>query len=217
MIATANGGPQASETGKAQSSGGAKPQASGDISRPELSDDVRSGIQNESFDMSTDPSDPWRSIPDFLNLSGTDLERVCHCPHMEDVGTSLSSHQMETTYPASTLADPIGPGSISTPLPSPELGAPHSTILSTDESPRDLNAGSESFCSDPRPSPATPETDKIDPSFSQLGIDFRPPCHPRTESTSYPQFGYAYPFPLSTPLVPLSPVAFPSRTFPLIT
>ena len=116
--------------------------------------------------MSTDPSDPWRSIPDFLNLSGTDLERVCHCPHMEDVGTSLSSHQMETTYPASTLADPIGPGSISTPLPSPELGAPHSTILSTDESPRDLNAGSESFCSDPRPSPATPETDKIDPSFS---------------------------------------------------
>lgn len=164
--------------------------------------------------MSTDPSDPWRSIHDFLNLSGTDLEKVCHCTHMEDVGTSRSSHQMETTYPASTLADSIGPGSISTPLLSPEVGAPPSTIVSTDEFPRDLSAGSESYCSDPRPSPATPETDKIDPSFSQLEIDSKSPCHPRTEPNSYPQLGYAYPFPLSTPLVPLSPVAFPSTTFP---
>ena len=202
--ATANTQPQTPGAGESQTSGGTGPQPSSRNNSPrEPLDDVRPGLEDDYLDMSTDPLDSWRSTPGFLRLSETDLERTCQCSHSEAVSMASSSHQMQESYPALAQPDQIGSEALSTGLPSPDLGSPHSRILLSSASPADLNTGSDSYFFVQRPPPSTPEPSMIDSGTSYHSQNVYPPNS---------QLAYAYPFPYGMPLMPLSPVAHPSMT-----
>ncbi|MCJ1405453.1 hypothetical protein MMC11_008681 [Xylographa trunciseda] len=197
---------RASDTEKPQSSrSSTKRQMSADSIRPEPANEVRSIVQTDQCDI-TDFSDSWRSLPDFLNMPGTELESGCRCSHMNDIGTPSHNHQMETTFSAPSLSDVNLADSNST-LPFPELGTASSTIPSTEVSSPHFHSGPGSYSSERGPSPSTPGTDKTDPKFfASGGLPYQLP----TEPTPYPPFGYPYPFQMGTPAMPMSPFALSS-------
>ncbi|MCJ1389441.1 hypothetical protein MMC18_002298 [Xylographa bjoerkii] len=207
--ATAAAESRASDTERPKSSrSSTKRQVSTEVVRPEPSSEVKPMVQTEPCDI-TDFSDPWRTLPDFLSLPGTELESGCRFSHMTDIGTPSHNHQLETTFSASTLSDADIADSNST-LPFPELRTASSIMPSTEVSSPHFHSGSGSYSSERGPSPSTPGTEKTDPkSFISGG----PPYQLPTEPTPYQPFGYPYPFQIGTPGVPMNPFALSSASF----
>ncbi|MCJ1317820.1 hypothetical protein MMC15_003147 [Xylographa vitiligo] len=176
---------------------GTKRQTSADIIRREPKDEVRPMIQAEQCDL-TDFSDPWRSLPDFLNMPETELASGCRCSN---------NHQMGTTFPAPSLADAALAESSST-LPFPELGTAPSTIPSTEVSSPHFQSGPGSYSSERGPSPSTPEREKTGHRFfTSGGLPYQLP----TDPAPYPSIGYPHPFQMSPSIMPMSPFALSSN------
>ncbi|MCJ1380004.1 hypothetical protein MMC17_003107 [Xylographa soralifera] len=181
-------------------------QISADIVRAEPTNEVRPLIQAEQCDI-TDFSDPWRSLPDFLNMPETELEPGCRCSHMNDMGTPLHNHQMETTFSAPALSD-VALAESNSSLPFPELGTAPSTLPSTEVSSPHFHSGPGSYSSERGRSPSTPGTEKTDHKFFASG---GPPYQLPSNPTPYPPFGYPHPFQISTPAMPMSPFTLSSN------
>ncbi|MCJ1284001.1 hypothetical protein MMC26_003332 [Xylographa opegraphella] len=183
-----------------------KRQTTADITRPEPPKEVRPMVQTEQCDI-TDFSDPWRNLPDFLNMPETELESGCRCSHMNDMGTPSNNHQIDTTFSAPALSDAAIAESNST-LPFPELGTAPSTIPSTEVSSPHFHSGPGSYTSERGPSPSTPGTERTDHKFFASGSA---PYQLPTEPTPYPTFGYPHPFQMGGPIIPMSPFTLSSN------
>lgn len=165
---------------------------------------AKSNVQDEQDDVPSDPSELWKSIPDFLNLVETDGDNSGHSPEMQDLGISLGSSHLETLSSASTLVDPVRSTSKC------DSSSPPSFEMYQSE---EFNPGPISSEADRKPIPATEGDPRYYPAESNPGCAF---SH-RPNFSPYGHYGCAGMLPMSplsplgAPIIPFSPLAYSSQ------
>ncbi|KAI9770824.1 MAG: hypothetical protein M1839_003050 [Geoglossum umbratile] len=191
-------------SGEVKPSEAPEPRGAAENGPPRPVEEATSTIQDQSLKITSDPSDLCKCIPDFLNLSDTDLELMnrCHCPHMQNMMPSLGNSQMESTGSLSAFTESDGPESMYMSLPSPGIPQVRPPITHIDTAkPGDPGVNMGNPALDQRCSPSSPNADILNPQVANSDYS---PDHP------YGQFSYAYPLGMIAPIMPLGFFAIPS-------